>query len=161
MGSPARALALIHSVSYCHSRHQVRSAAGAAPCLDGSWHWRRGYAIIWLRLAGRQDQKNARSYVDVYICRERRRLQACEERRTRALAVAEKAAALLADAGATKVVLFGSLGRGQRFDLHSDIDLAVRGISWSEYWRLWSKVDALADIPVDLVMLDGASPSLP
>ena len=48
----------------------------------------------------------------------------------------------------------------QRFDLHSDIDLAVRGISWSEYWRLWSKVDALADIPVDLVMLDGASPSL-
>ncbi|HAI86651.1 MAG TPA: hypothetical protein DCL63_06660 [Firmicutes bacterium] len=51
-------------------------------------------------------------------------------------------------------------GRGREFDLCSDIDLAVRGISWSEYWHLWSEVDALTDIPVDLVMLDGASPSL-
>jgi len=101
-----------------------------------------------------------RSYVDGYIRREERRLQACEERRARALEVAQQAAALLADAGATKVVLFGSLGRGREFGLYSDIDLAVGGISWLEYWRLWSVVDALSGIHIDLVMLDSASSSL-
>ena len=101
-----------------------------------------------------------RSYVDGYIRRESRRLQACEKRRAQALKAAKDAAALLADAGATKVVLFGSLGRGRKFHLHSDIDLAVEGISWSEYWRLWSAVDSLTDIPVDLVIREGADPSL-
>jgi predicted nucleotidyltransferase len=103
---------------------------------------------------------DVRSYVDGYVRRESRRLQACEEQRARALKAAKDASALLADAGATKVVLFGSLGCGREFDFHSDIDLAVEGISWSEYWRLWSAVDALTDIPVDLVMQEDASPSL-
>lgn len=73
---------------------------------------------------------------------------------------AKDAAALSAYAGATKVVLFGSLGRGREFQLHSDIDLAVEGISWSEYRRFWFAVDSLTDIPVDLVIREGADPSL-
>ncbi|MDD3598559.1 MAG: nucleotidyltransferase domain-containing protein [Bacillota bacterium] len=100
------------------------------------------------------------SYVDGFIRRKRIRLKACEERRERALAAAKEAAAFLADAGATRVILFGSLARESGFGQHSDIDLAVEGISWSEYWSVWAAVDSLTDFAVDIVVLEDANPTL-
>jgi predicted nucleotidyltransferase len=103
---------------------------------------------------------DVRSYVDGFIRREQIQHKACEEKRERALAAAERAAAHLADAGATKVILFGSLARESGFGQHSDIDLAIEGISWSEYWSVWAAVDSLTDFDVDIVVLEDANPAL-
>lgn len=103
---------------------------------------------------------DVRSYVDGFIRRERIRLNACDERRERARAAAKEAAGYLAYAGATRVILFGSLARESGFGQHSDIDLAVEGISWSEYWSIWAAVDGLTDFAVDIVVLEDANPAL-
>ena len=103
---------------------------------------------------------DVRSYVEGFIRRERIQRKACEEKRGRALEAAEEAAACLADAGATKVILFGSLARESGFGQHSDIDLAVEGILWSEYWSVWATVDSLTDFAVDIVVLEDANPAL-
>ena len=61
--------------------------------------------------------------------------------------------------GATEVYLFWSLCAGQ-FHLASDIDLAVRGIPAERFYAALAALDAACDIPVDVVDLDEASPSL-
>ena len=55
-------------------------------------------------------------------------------------------------------MLFGSLARGDGFTPLSDIDLAVEGIAWSDYWRVFSEVSKLTSFGVDLVVLEDASP---
>ncbi len=69
------------------------------------------------------------------------------------------AAALLRSQGADGVWVFGSLVAG---DVHrlSDVDLAVRGLPDEVYFRTLSHLVALFDAEVDLVQLEGASPSL-
>ena len=61
--------------------------------------------------------------------------------------------------GATEVYLFGSLCTGQ-FHAASDIDLAVRGIPAERFYAALAALDTACDIPVDVVDLDEASPSL-
>ncbi|NPV80673.1 MAG: nucleotidyltransferase domain-containing protein [Firmicutes bacterium] len=67
-------------------------------------------------------------------------------------------ASFLTEAGASKVVLFGSLTRSDRFTPRSDIDLAVEGIDWSTYWRILSKLHRMSVFNVDLVVLEDADP---
>ena len=60
-----------------------------------------------------------------------------------------------------RVVLFGSLVDHERAGERSDIDLAVEGLSASEYWDAWRRVEPLAgDARLDLVRLEQAAETL-
>ncbi|MBE3577901.1 MAG: nucleotidyltransferase domain-containing protein [Limnochordales bacterium] len=89
------------------------------------------------------------------------RAQARLERwRERALLDARRLANVLGrEFGVKRVYLFGSLLSG-RVNPHSDIDLAVEGLSPAVYYRAWARLERETDIPVDLVDLDRAAPAL-
>lgn len=74
-------------------------------------------------------------------------------RRKRAMSAARKAAKLLkSEFGASEVILFGSLARRASFSLHSDIDLAVRGIAPERFYAAISALmDVSAEFKIDLV----------
>jgi len=82
-----------------------------------------------------------------------------EERRRLALrhegawTVARKAADLLRrEYGVERIVLFGSLVRGELFHIRSDIDLAVWGLDEKHYYRAVARLLALdAAYPIDLI----------
>lgn len=76
--------------------------------------------------------------------------------------VAREAARLLKERfGAGRVILFGSLARGDRFHLRSDIDLAVEGVSPQDFWRAWAAVDRLGpEFELELIEVETASPAL-
>lgn len=65
----------------------------------------------------------------------------------------------LKDAGATRVVLFGSLASGL-FRMSSDIDLAVAGLPDRVLAKLERELSLRAGRPVELANLDVASPAL-
>jgi predicted nucleotidyltransferase len=84
------------------------------------------------------------------------------ERREQALAAARRAAAAIhASYPEARVRLFGSVLYPDSFGPHSDVDLAVEGVGWPDYLRLWSQVEALEpDFEINLVDVAIASPSL-
>lgn len=94
-----------------------------------------------------------------------RRLAA--ERKVRGQARAEALRALLPAAkellqnrhGARRVVLFGSLARGDTTE-RSDVDLAVEGLEPSSFFRAIADLTGLFDSPVDLVEIEHAPASL-
>lgn len=61
--------------------------------------------------------------------------------------------------GATEVYLFGSLCTGA-FHQRSDVDLGVRGIPPERFDAALAALETVCDIPVHVVDLDEASPSL-
>jgi uncharacterized protein len=77
----------------------------------------------------------------------------------RATALAERLARVLAERyGATRVVLVGSLARGE-FAQGSDIDLAVAGVPSEAFFQAGAELERLADgFEVDLVPLESANP---
>ena len=76
--------------------------------------------------------------------REERERRDLTHRAQRAQALARQAAALLRDQfGARRVILFGSLARGDSFHQRSDVDLVVEGIASQDFWRAWSALDTL------------------
>jgi predicted nucleotidyltransferase len=76
------------------------------------------------------------------------------------IALAQDVAAVLYNAGAHRVWLFGSLGRGQRQDRRSDIDLAVEGLRASNHSGAVALARHIARGRVDVVPLDATAPSL-
>lgn len=101
----------------------------------------------------------AKAYRRRADAREAERLARFEELRTRALRVAGALRAAFGDR--VRVYLFGSLLEPLRFRLDSDIDLAVEGLSPSEYWEALALVEP--DAPgarIDLVRLESASAAL-
>jgi predicted nucleotidyltransferase len=80
----------------------------------------------------------------------------------RALLQAQRAADSLKkvfDVG--EVVLFGSLVETGKFGAHSDIDLAVRGIPVSEYYRANGVLlDVIQGFDFDLVDMDSCKPAV-
>jgi predicted nucleotidyltransferase len=63
--------------------------------------------------------------------------------------------------GARRVLLFGSLAHRAWFTPDSDVDLAVEGVSSSDYWRAWRAAEeCISDRQVDLIDLADASDSL-
>ena len=63
--------------------------------------------------------------------------------------------------GARRVVLFGSLAHKQWFGPHSDVDLAMEGVSSSQYWDAWRVAEGMiGDRVVDLVEIETAKQSL-
>lgn len=76
--------------------------------------------------------------------------------------VARAAAKLLKEKfGARRVILFGSLARGDHFHRRSDIDLAVGGIKPQEFWRAWSALDSLGlKFEIDMIDIETAPAAL-
>jgi predicted nucleotidyltransferase len=73
----------------------------------------------------------------------------------------ELADLLKTDFGATKVVLFGSMLSLNNVHMGSDIDLAVWGLPYSDYFAALSKLlNCAKAFDVDLVRIEEAAPSL-
>ncbi|MFB6272770.1 MAG: nucleotidyltransferase family protein [Salinibacter sp.] len=75
---------------------------------------------------------------------------------------AQRAATLLkTDFGADRVVLFGSVVRDERLSPHSDLDLAIAGVSGIDYYRAVARVQSVSEErSVDLVRLESCRHSL-
>ncbi|HET6316412.1 MAG TPA: nucleotidyltransferase domain-containing protein [Chloroflexota bacterium] len=71
------------------------------------------------------------------------------------------AAERLKQLGARRVVLFGSLARGDWTAPLSDVDLAVADLPAGAYWEGWRLAEeAVGDVSVDLIALERASEPL-
>ena len=75
------------------------------------------------------------------------------ERRERAWAAARRAVAFVKELYPTaRVRVFGSLLYPDSFGPQSDIDLAVEGIEWPEYLRVWSALEKREpEFEIDLI----------
>jgi predicted nucleotidyltransferase len=62
--------------------------------------------------------------------------------------------------GAERVRLFGSLARGRVPGVHSDFDLAVEGLPPEAFLGCLGTLLQVLPLPVDLVELESASPTL-
>lgn len=113
-------------------------------------------------MADERPSKEPKLDVTPYVegLRDRARLWAeeCETARQNARKDAKKMASFLAEAGATRVILFGSLARSDGFTPQSDIDLATEGLDWPTYWRTLSALHQMSEFNVDLVILEDADP---
>jgi len=69
----------------------------------------------------------------------------------------EKAAAVLKDAGAREVYLFGSQAIGNIHE-ESDIDLAVSGLPPDRFFRAMGEAGDILQHPFDLIDLDEVNP---
>ena len=68
-----------------------------------------------------------------------------------------RAAAVLKEAGARKVYVFGSARGGKRRE-GSDIDLAVSGLPPGNFFRAMGQAHQLLGCPLDLIDLDEDTP---
>lgn len=94
------------------------------------------------------------------VRRARREAARLAERAARGRKLAEELADACAEAGAERVVLFGSLATGRYGRV--DIDLAVTGLPRDRYFDLLGELlwDAAPDFTVDLVRTEDAPPLL-
>ncbi|MFM7599899.1 MAG: nucleotidyltransferase family protein [Pseudanabaena sp.] len=79
-----------------------------------------------------------------------------EARWTEAWKIVYKIASLLRDRYRTKqIIVFGSLINKERFTRYSDIDLAISGLAFKQFYQAVDEIELLArDFKVDLVNLD-------
>lgn len=66
-------------------------------------------------------------------------------------------AILIDDFKVKKIILFGSLAKGN-FSQESDIDLAVEGVSPSDYFHVLAQVNSMSDRWIDLKPLESLEP---
>lgn len=66
----------------------------------------------------------------------------------------ERAAALLYERGATRVWAWGSLGEGHTLDVHSDVDLAVEGMTEWQCESIKSELRHRAPCKVDVISME-------
>lgn len=93
-------------------------------------------------------------YLEGWRRRQEMEKELIEKRREQALLDARRIAQFLVQKyGVRKIILFGSLARGD-FDLHSDLDLAIEGLDKAKYFRALVEVGDLTEFPVDLKYLD-------
>lgn len=99
------------------------------------------------------------SYVQGWRERWRQQQRADAEAADRARQIADRLARRLHDEyGARRVVLVGSLARGQ-FGVGSDIDLAAEGMPDEVFFRAGADLEAAAGgLRVDLIPIDCANP---
>jgi predicted nucleotidyltransferase len=90
---------------------------------------------------------------------ETRRREAGAAHAARLRACLPQAAERLRKAGATRVVVFGSLAEAAAGP-DADVDLAVEGLGAPDYFHVLADLMALFGTRVDLVRLEEASPSL-
>ena len=85
-----------------------------------------------------------------------------DRRKQKAWQAARDAARMLKEEfNATRVVVFGSLARGSGFTQWSDVDIAAWGLAQNDTFRaIGAIMDMETDVPVNLVDVDTARPSL-
>lgn len=88
--------------------------------------------------------------------REESRLQKLQSRRSQGMVVAQQAAQLLKQWGATRVVLFGSI-LTEYFHETSDLDIAVQDLPEHIYFRSVAKLQDISSFTVDLVEIQNAA----
>ena len=76
--------------------------------------------------------------------------------------IASRAAMVLKrEFGVKKVMVFGSIVHSQLFHAHSDVDLAVWGLTGRQYYRAVGLLQSLdSEISVDLIAFEDASQSM-
>jgi len=101
------------------------------------------------------------SYLDAWRKRWAGEARADAEARARAQVAAKQIARLLREKyGARRIVLIGSLARGD-FRVGSDIDLVVEGLDSKVFYKAGADAErTAAGHDVDLVPLESASPAL-
>ncbi len=63
--------------------------------------------------------------------------------------------------GIRRVFLIGSLAHEAYLSTHSDVDLAVEGLTGDAYWEAWRVTEEMiADRPVDLIDMETAGESM-
>jgi predicted nucleotidyltransferase len=79
-----------------------------------------------------------------------------EARWTEAWKIVHKISSLLRDRYRTKqIIVFGSLTNKERFTRYSDIDLAISGLTFKQFYQAVDDIELIAhDFKVDLVNLD-------
>ena len=88
-------------------------------------------------------------------------LIAMKQRQQKGWQVARKCAIILKEKfGVKRVVLFGSLLDYESMSWHSDIDLAVCGLSGSDFWKAGAALEKGHDFPIDLVEIELAKPHI-
>jgi predicted nucleotidyltransferase len=99
---------------------------------------------------------------DSAVRRQNQRQQDLSLHQHRGWNVAHQAAKLLQEKFAvTKVALFGSLLHLQKMHYHSDVDLAVWGLSDDRYYQAVAELlDLDSEFSIDLVQVESASPPL-
>jgi predicted nucleotidyltransferase len=101
--------------------------------------------------------------VDRFVAHQREVARAAEaRRRATAAAIRARLPAVvdeLVRLGALRVILFGSVARGEADD-DSDLDLAVSGLPADKLFEAMSIAWTVAGRPVDLVRLEEAPPTL-
>ena len=101
-------------------------------------------------------------YIAGLVARDRRRRRRLKERAAQAFEVARQAADLLRrHYPVTRVRLFGSTLRPERFHERSDIDLAVDGLPSKDYLRAWALLNGTelkSGFEIDLVAQDECLP---
>ncbi len=79
-----------------------------------------------------------------------KKVAAYKQRRKMALSEARKIARILGEKfGAKEVILYGSLSRGEQFDMTSDIDLVVGGLG-EKYLRAYGYCLRLTQFDLDM-----------
>lgn len=89
--------------------------------------------------------------------RDEARIQKLQKRRSQGMVVAQQAAQILKQWGATRVILFGSI-LTEYFHETSDIDLAVQDLPEHVYFRSIARLQDISDFAVDLVEIQNATP---
>lgn len=106
----------------------------------------------------RMDTSYGHAYVLRAERREAERLRRHQETCVRARRVARMLRARYGEE--LRVYLFGSALDADRFRLGSDLDLAVAGLTPSEYWEAWRESEQIAGSSLDFVHLDHVSAPL-
>jgi uncharacterized protein len=85
-----------------------------------------------------------------------------EARWIEAWQIVQKIAVLLRDRYRTRqIIVFGSLTNKERFTRYSDIDLAISGLTFKQFYQAVDDIELLArDFKVDLVNLDRCRQSI-
>jgi SAM-dependent methyltransferase len=76
------------------------------------------------------------------------------------LETAERAAELLYARGARRVWAFGSLGEGHTLDVHSDVDLAVEGVTAAAIEQTKDELCRSSPCKVDVIAMESSDPQL-
>lgn len=85
----------------------------------------------------------------------KRRRALCISRYNKARQKFKKAVDFLYRMGADEIYLFGSITNPERFTEHSDIDIAVRGISEDKHLEVEGKLeDILGELEYDILFLE-------
>lgn len=98
-------------------------------------------------------------YIDYWRDRQmKQNIESAELARQAWIDVQKVAELLSARFGATRIIVFGSLVRGECFDAESDIDMAVAGITPADFFTAMAAANEISHQWVDLKPMESLDP---